>query len=85
MVLWISTTEAPLRLFEIETAETSVELNSAMGTAGKSNSIENPCWIAPFCIALEISSSGTFLAVRTPDSVWNSILSESTKPFAKRY
>lgn len=72
VVSFKSITEAPFKALEI--AGISAESNSVSGTTGKSNSIkESIC-----------SVSGALLAVRTPDSVRNSILLAFTKPDVNR-
>lgn len=65
----MSIIEAPFRALEI--GARSMELNSVIGIAGKFNSMR------------KASPSGTFLAVKIPDSVTNSIMLEFTKPLEK--
>jgi hypothetical protein len=69
---------AEFSALEIDTA--SME-NSVVGTTGKSNSMRKLSFASPFETLSGLILSGTFLAVRIPDSVSNSIMSELTKPF----
>lgn len=72
-----STMVAPFKA--LENMETSLELYSHVGIIGKLNSIKKDSSFA------SLSFNGTFLAVRIPDWVENSTVSEEpTKPFEKR-
>jgi len=77
VVLFTSITWAPFKAAEI--CEMSASLNSATVSAGKSNSTKNPSSGAPDSLF-----PGTFLAVKTPDRVKNSIILDFTKPHEKR-
>ena len=83
--IFMSTIEATFKTLEIK--ETSaVELSSSVGIAGKSNSIKKLSSDLPLLWTFENPScltSGTFLAVRIPERVENSIMLEFTKPVEK--
>ena len=71
VVIFKSIAEAPLKALEID--GTSAESKSESGTIGKSNSIKT-----------QSCDFGTLLAIKTPNSVRNSILSAFTKPEVNR-
>lgn len=78
VVSFISTMVAPFKALVIMEDKVSFRLISQVVTTGKFNSIKKD---PPLCSS-EVSK--TLLAVRIPDLVTNSTLSESTKPFEKR-
>jgi len=81
-VAFISTMVAPFKALVIIEEDTSLRLTSQVVTTGKFNSIiKVPPFTSP---SLSFEVSETRLAVRIPDLVTNSTMSESTKPFEKR-
>lgn len=72
-------------LSALEIRKIPEELKSVVGTHGKSNSMKKHSFASPSRVFLKslVFISGTFLAVRIPDSVKNSITLEFTKPFVK--
>lgn len=78
VVVLISTMVAPFKVLVIMEDKASFGLISQVVTTGKFNSIKK----VPPLSSSEVSK--TLLAVRIPDLVTNSTLSESTKPFEKR-
>lgn len=75
--------EAPFKLWEI--VDSSEEVYSTSGTTGKSNSIQKSSSASVMfkCDKTETLGSETLLAVKTPDSVMNSITFAFTKPDEK--
>lgn len=80
-VALISRMVAPFKALVIMEEDASVRLISKVGTTGKFNWIKKE---PPFTSPSSSLSSGTRLAVRTPDFVTNSTVSEPTKPLEKR-
>lgn len=76
-----STIETPFNISE--TVETSRPLKSEIVTTGRSNSMKKLSCDSPFDESV-ILLSGTFLAVKIPDSVEYSIVLEFIKPDWKR-
>ena len=70
----------------LDSSEDSADTNSVLGSLGKLSSMKKPLCASPFRALQppEGLESGTLLAVRMPESVTNSIMSESIFPDVKR-